>query len=489
LPSCTNDPPENDTSFAVTDQPTKPQGSEVISEAELPEKLRTLWNKGLAALDVNNFDYTISLLQAVLKEEPRFLDGRKRLREAEVRKKEGESKRFGISKTGGISAMKLQPMVKSNPQAAIVQLEKEVLASEPHNPQGNQLLFEAAMRAEMPMTAGFALETLVKGNPENLKYMHQLGDFYMEHGIFDQAAQVFGQILQRDPTDLNANQKEKNASARSSMAKQNYGGDDFRKNLRNADQAAKLEQENRSGMTADQLADRISFLQAKYAENQNDFATVKALASLYEESEDYDQALSFYAWAHQLSNNDSTLEKKILEVQELQRAQKLKEFEAWLAANEGHEDYEAVKADYIAFKRQRSETQIQEFADQVEKNPTDNAIRFKYGQALFEADMLKEAIPQLQRAQQSPNLRIKAMLMLGKCYDGRGMYDLAVDQLQRAAGELQVMDETKKELLYNLGLVQMKMGNKQAAMDSMKQIYAVDYGYKDVAALVESSYA
>lgn len=473
----------------MTEQPSTPQGSEVLTEAELPEKLRTLWSKGLAALDVGNFDYTISLLQAVLKEEPRFLDGRKRLREASVRKKEGESKRFGISKSGGISAMKLQPMVKSNPQAAIVQLEKEIFATEPHNPQANQLLFEAATRAEMPMTAGFALETLVKGNPENTKYMHQLADYYMEHGFYEQAGQVYGQILQRDPTDLQANQKEKNAAARSSMAKQNYGGSDFRKNLRNADQAAALEQENRSGMTADQLAERIAVLQAKYAEDQNNFATVKALAAVYEESEDYDQALSFYAWAHQLSNSDATLERKILEVQELQRGQKLKEFEAWLVGNEGHEDYEAVKADYTAFKRQRSESQIQEFADQVERNPTDNGLRFKYGQALFEADMLKEAIPQLQRAQQSPNLRIKAMLMLGKCYDGRSMFDMAVDQLQRAASELQVMDETKKELLYNLGLVHVKMGNKEASMDCMKQIYAVDYGYKDVAERVESSYS
>jgi len=224
--------PGNDKISTVTEQPSNPQGSEVISEAQLPEKLRTLWSKGLAALDVGNFDYTISLLQAVLKEEPRFLDGRKRLREAAVRKKEGESKRFGISKGGGISAMKLQPMVKSNPQAAIVQL-REIFATEPHNPQANQLLFEAATRAEMPMTAGFALETLVKGNPENTKDMHQLADYYMEHAFYEQAGQVYGQILQRDPTDLQANLEGKECRRPvSSMAKQNYGGSDFRKSLR-----------------------------------------------------------------------------------------------------------------------------------------------------------------------------------------------------------------------------------------------------------------
>jgi tetratricopeptide (TPR) repeat protein len=349
-------------------------------------------------------------------------------------------------------------------------------------------LFEAASKAGMPMTAGFALETLVKGNPENTKYLHQLGDYYIEQGFWDQATAIFGQIVQRDPTDLTAAQKEKNAAARASMAKQSYGEGDFRKNLRNADQAAKLEQENRSGMTADQLADRIATLLAKYAEDQNDLATVKALADLYEQSEDFEQAYSFFAWAHQLSNSDATLERKTLEMQERIRTRQLQQFEEWLAANEGHEDYEAVKADYQAFKRQRSESQIQEYADQVERNPTDNALRFKYGQALYEAEMLKEAIPQLQRAQQSPNLRIKAMLMLGKCYEGRGMFDLAVGQFQGAVSELQVMDDTKKEALYQLGLVHDKMGNKPAALECWKQIYAVDYGYKDVAARVEGSY-
>ncbi len=473
----------------MTDQTNTPQGSEVVGETDLAPNLIPLWEKGKAALDVNNFDYSITLLQAVLKEEPRFLDGRKRLREAAARKKDGESKRFAIAKGGGISAMKLQPMVKSNPQAAIVQLEKEVLASEPYNPQGNQLLFEAASRAGMPMTAGFALETLVKGNSENTKYMHQLGDFYMEHAFFDQAAAIFGQILQREPTDLTANQKEKNAAARSSMARQNYGDGDFRKNLRDADQSAKLEQENRSGMTEEQLAERIAFLQASYAEDQNNLATVKALAELYEQSEDYDQSLSFYTWAFQLSNSDSTLERKVIDVQEMQRARKIQEFEAWLASNEGHEDYEVVKADYLEFKRQRSESQIEEYASQVERNPTDNTLRFKYGQALYEAEMLKEAIPQLQRAQQSPNLRIKAILMLGRCYEGRSMNDLAISQFQTAVSELQIMDETKKEALYQLGLIHEKMGHKEAALEALKQIYAVDYGYKDVASRVESSYS
>ncbi len=477
--------PDNNLATPSID-PTQAEGSEVVTEDQITPKLRQLFMKGVSALDQKNFDYTINLLQAVLKEEPRFLMGRRRLREASIKKKESENKRLNI-KTGGIGAMKLQPMVKKDPAGAIVALEKEVLGAEPYNPQGNQLLFEACKLANMPMTAGFALETLVQGNPENTKYMHQLGDFYMDHGFWEQASIVFARITTFDPTDLNATQKEKNATARSSMDKQK--GKSLRDNMRDAEGAAELEKQNRSGMTREQLEEQIVSYQGKYAENQNDLATVKILANLYEQMEDFDNALVYYEWAHTLSNGDVSLEKKVIETRETQRNRKIREYETWLGENEGHADFETVKADYDEFRGGHFKAQIDAYQEQVDRNPTDNGLRFKLGQAFFEAGELKDAIPQLQRAQSSPNLRTKAMLLLGKCYEGRNMNDLAIDQFQKAATELQIMDDTKKELLYSLGLIHDKVGDKAAALECMKEIYAVDYGYRDVADRVESSYS
>lgn len=464
-----------------------PGASEAVEVHELPPKLSSLWDRAQQALELKNYDYVMNLLQAVLKEEPRFLSGRKRLREAAIRKRDAQGRRAGLGSTAGISAMKIQPLVKKDPAAALVQIEKDVLAAEPTNPQGNQLLFEAATRMNMPMTAGFALEILVQGNSENTRYKHQLGDFYMEHGFMEEAARVYGSIVAQDPTDLQANQKEKNAAARASMAKQKYEGS-VRDNLRDAEQAAQLEAMSRAGMTDEQREERIALLLSKYATNQNDVSTVRALADLYEQKEDFDQALAFYEWSIALSPGDPALEQKVVEVRETQRRRKLTELEQWLAANEGHPEYESVKASFDQFAQTHYQTQIEDYRLQVERNPTDTNLRFKYGEALYQAGLMKEAIPELQRAQQSPSLRIKAMLMLGKCYEKRNMNDLALDQLQRAADELKVMDGTKKEILYTLGLVYEKIGNAAKHLDCMKQIYATDYGYRDVSERVERSY-
>jgi hypothetical protein len=68
------------------------------------------------------------------------------------------------------------------------------------------------------------------------------------------------------------------------------------------------------------------------------------------------------------------------------------------------------------------------------------------------------------------------------------MLDLAMKQLEEAARELGSMDAMKKDIVYQLGLVYEEMGDREKSLAAMKQIYEADYGYRDVAERVESSY-
>jgi tetratricopeptide (TPR) repeat protein len=80
------------------------------------------------------------------------------------------------------------------------------------------------------------------------------------------------------------------------------------------------------------------------------------------------------------------------------------------------------------------------------------------------------------------------MNLLGRCYSDLGMLDLATKQLEEASREILAMDTMKKEIVYNLGLAYERMGESEKSLSCMKQIYEADYGYKDVATRVESSY-
>lgn len=80
------------------------------------------------------------------------------------------------------------------------------------------------------------------------------------------------------------------------------------------------------------------------------------------------------------------------------------------------------------------------------------------------------------------------MTLLSLCFRAKGMLDMAAKRLEEADAELRAMDDSKKDILYNLGLIYEDMGDKAKAIDAFKKIYEVDYGYRDVARRVEDSY-
>jgi tetratricopeptide (TPR) repeat protein len=163
--------------------------------------------------------------------------------------------------------------------------------------------------------------------------------------------------------------------------------------------------------------------------------------------------------------------------------------EEFLSTHSARDEVHAQKAERLrAAKLSRAEIVIADTQDRVKRNPTDLQLRYELGESLFNAARFREAVPELQRARQNPHARLKAMNILGCCYGQLGMLDLAMKQLEEASQEIVGMDEMKKEVVYNLGLVYERMGNADKAIACMKQIYEVDYGYRDVAQRVESSY-
>src|SRR5436189_5668040 len=103
----------------------------VKTEKELSESLRALWLKVVAAIELRNFGYAISLLQEILQKEPEFLTGRQLLRRAEVTKSKSAKKSFFNISTAPIGVMKAQRAIKKHPQRAVEILER-FLEDEPN---------------------------------------------------------------------------------------------------------------------------------------------------------------------------------------------------------------------------------------------------------------------------------------------------------------------------------------------------------------------
>lgn len=462
----------------------------IKTEQELTEAQRSHWLKAVAAIELRNFGYAISLLQGVLKQEPEFLTGRQLLRRTEITKAKAEKKGFFNVSTASIAVMKAQRELKKDPKRTVELIEK-VLEDEPFNRQANMLLKEAAVAAGWSEIGVLALQTLLEEKPRDVKILHELGRLFHQVGDNEAEVDVYNRISEADPTDAEALRLGKDAAARGSMKTGGWTqAESYRDLIKDKQVAVSLEQQNRMALTGDSLDQQIAETYARHQAEPQNVDHARQLAALSEEKEDFESAVAWYRYASELTQGtDTGLLRKAADLGMKRSEQEIGEHERFLAEHAPDDEGYAEHATALEkTRRERSCILIEEARKRSDRNPTDLRLRFELGEHLLNAGQFREALPELQRARQNPNARLKAMNLLGRCYGQLGMLDLAAKQLEEAKREILTMDPMKKEIMYNLGLVYEQMGDAAKSIECMKQIYEVDYGYRDVAPRVENSY-
>ena len=463
----------------------------VKTEKELNETQRNHWLKAVAAIELRNFGYAISLLQAILKQEPQFLTGRQLLRRAEVTQHKAAKKSFFNISSAPLAVMKAQREIKKDPKHAVEMAEK-VLEDEPYNKQANLVLKEAAIAAGWPEIGVFALQTLLEENPRDVKILHELGRVHHDLGQSEQEVEIYNRISEIDPLDAEALRLGKDASARASMSSGGWTqAESYRDLIKDKDLAVSIEQQNRMALSGESLNQQLVETYARHQAEPQSVDHARKLGALYEQKEDFENAIAWYQYAAQLTNqSDAGLVRKVSDLNMQRWEREIAEHEQYLATHTPSDEHFAEKQNALATrKKKRAEMLIEDARKRVDRNPTDLQLRFELGEHLLSAGEFKEAVPHLQRARQNPNARLKSMNLLGRAYGELGMLDLAAKQFEEAAKEISGMDALKKEIVYNLGLVYARMGEAEKSIACMKQIYEADYGYRDVAERVETSYA
>jgi tetratricopeptide (TPR) repeat protein len=458
-----------------------------ITDKELPQNVKAYWLKALSAIEVKNHAYAVTLLQAVIKDNPGFLQGRELLRKCEGIVTGGPKKKqkiFGMESGG--PGMKLQGAVKKDPAGAVALIEKE-LEKDPFNDGLNDLLHECFLKMELFDSAAFALETLRKSHPDNTKNMHKLALYYLERQRADLAGDVYNDILKATPTDSIAVKGSKDCAAKHSMQRQKWDeNSSVRDLMKDQSEFQDLETASRAGMTKDQMIEKRDRLINRYNEDPNNLGNAKELANVFEQMEDWENAMTFYDWAFTLSNGDAALKSKGRQMSDKHIATQMASLQAAVDADP---DNAELRAQLDEVLQARALEMVANAKQRVDENPTDPQLRFELGTALFNAGDHSAAIPHLQQAKTNPHIRTKVLLLLGRTFKAKSMFDLALKQLSDALADLHGMDNTKKEVLYDKGLIHDEMGDSASALDCFKQIYEVDYGYRDVATRVESSYS
>jgi tetratricopeptide (TPR) repeat protein len=287
----------------------------VKTEKELTEAQRALWLKTMAAMELRNFDYAISLLQSILKQEPQFLTARQLLRRAEVTKQKAGKKSFFNISTAPIAVMKAQREIKKAPQHAVEMIEK-VLEEEPYNRQANLVLKEAAVAAGWPEIGVFALQTLLEENPRDVKLLRELGQLYHATGQSEQEVEVYNKITEIDPLDANALRLGKDASARASMSAGGWTqAESYRELIKDKEAAISLEQQSRIQLTGEPLDQQIAEVEKQQKAQPKNVDLARRLGALYEKKDDIESAIRCYQTAVDLTGaSDAGLIRKVADL-------------------------------------------------------------------------------------------------------------------------------------------------------------------------------
>ncbi|MFA7158708.1 MAG: tetratricopeptide repeat protein [Kiritimatiellia bacterium] len=458
-----------------------------VSEANISRRTRELFDKGLVAMERDNLPYAMDMFMAVLETEPRFLKCRKFLRASAV-KHMNQTKGAGVSHImttlAGLPQMISARMaIRSGDAIRALGIAEKLMRTDPLNMQFVRLLCSAAQKAGMPEVAIHTLNFVREYYQQDVALLRDLGALYMAADQPEEARKCFEAIVALRPNDGVALQALKNAMARETMVK---GGWDesakdgsYRKVIKDIKQAEVIEADNKAVRDEANTEMLIRDTEKKLKLEPENVNYRRALARLYVQVSRFDDAIRILEEAKRATGStDPQLDQAMTEI-------KLMQFDEDIKQCRQNGDM----AGAAAREKERQSFHFSNVQVRVERYPNDLALRFEYGQLLYENGQYNEAIQQFQMSQRNPKLHTQSLYFLGLCFMQKSQYDMAREQLEKAAEELTVMNDLKKEVYYQLGTLLEKTGKfEEAANRYFKDIYQNDISFKDVAAKIEKSY-
>lgn len=459
-----------------------------VPVASLDPRYQKLIENARVALDRGNLDYTLEVAAQVLKTAPGCLPVRKLQRVAQL--KQAKGKGGFMSKT--ISGLSSAPFMfgggKKDPAKQLESAEG-LLAKDPTNVAALKMLAEAAGGLGFLETVAFALDAVRELEPGNRANLLALGEAWLAAGKPADALKIADEILRSKPMDADAQTLMRKASIAQTVTKGNWEGQgSFRDKLKDEAQAVSLEQAAKvvaSGDMTQRLLDEALALVAKEPTNLNHYRSV---TQAYQKLGNLEEALAWVRKARQqpAGGADTSLEKQETELATTVIEKHLKAAEAALAAAPNDP---AAKAKMEAARAELADFKLTEAKRYVERYPNDYAARFSLGTLLLDIGQTDAAIAQFQQAQKGPQVRVASLVGLGRCFKAKKLFDLAVAQLSTAKAEIAQMDDTKKDVIYELGTCFELMGKADAAIAEFKAIYSEDIGFRDVAEKINAFYS
>ncbi|MDA7757304.1 hypothetical protein N8920_05340 [Opitutales bacterium] len=456
-----------------------------ISELD-PRQIRQLEAADKAM--TSNPSYSLEIYAAVLKLTPGCLELRKKLRMLQLRMAQNSTK--GLSGLlGKVTAAPFMLRGKNDKDPAqTLSKAEDLIERSVGNALAHQMLADAARNLGMKQTAVFGLETIRQINPKDLKNLKQLGDAYLEVGDTEKTIAIGNEIQKINPNDGDAEDLMKRASVAVAMNKGKWEeSEDFRNQLKDEAEAQSLEQASKTVNNSKGLEELIRQAYAKWEEEPDNLNHYRQLSDYYHRYGDLENAI---AWIQEARKQESG--KADVSLEEKERNLTLEYFDdvidQWEKQYHQNPNDSGIKSSWEEAINNRKLYQKSQLESLVQRYPNDFGYRYELGVLLFEEEDYETCLAHFQLAQKNAKVRLDAILYLGRAYSRKNFHDLAIEQFNLLKTEIQIMDERKKEAIYELGCCYESMNKGEEAMEEFKLVYSSDISFRDVADKINAFY-
>ncbi len=472
---------ENNTPTEVIEATMKDLDPRLIRQLESAEK----------SLDKNP-SYVMDICLTILKKYPSCVEVRKILRQAQFKKygKGNPIAKFSAAIQGLIFSMQAGAKLKKGEALEVMAEAEKLLCACPENEGALKTLATAAASLEYWGTVAEAYQAISQFKPNDEKTLLSLADAFVKSKQPDAAMQVCEKILRKNPANGDAQALARSASVIKTMDKGKWEDTNTSatEKVKDAQETLNRQKETSSVNDEETLERMVERLAAQIQTDPENINLYREICGHLRTLKRFDDALDYVRKARQqpLGKGDTTFEKMEQGFLVASMDNRIANLKKKLEENP---DDVAVKAELVDLQKKEHDLKLENAKQMVERYPNDFNYRYELGMLLFSDGNLDEAIMQFQISQRSPKVRLQSLLGLGRAFTSGKKYDLAVDQLETAKKESKIMNESKKEIIYELGTAYELMGKSEQAFNEYKEIYSADISYRDVAAKINNYYS
>lgn len=446
---------------------------------DISSSLRTAFQKANDVMRKNNAEYAVELLKSIVQKEPTFMEAREALRVQEKIKSDnlGAFAKIIANIKIGMTVAKGRAKVKKAPQEAMA-IAEEALSMNLYSPPALNLLADAAQEAGAHFIAVEALEIIDELQPKNEVNLRKMTKVYESNGQGREVLRVWQRISELKPNDLEVQQKLRGAAALASMQDGKWEEEgDFKDKLKDKEESVAIEQDDKIARSEDDIAAMIERLE-KQLESDDSVDVLRKIADYYYRAGRFDDAINAN---NKIVEKMGTLDPAV--DRSIEKAN-VGKFNIAIEAKKA----EGAEAEAQDLENQKYNYRLERAVDRVNKYPNDTELRYNLAIVYWEGSHVDNALEQFQIAQKNPHHRLSAIVYLGRCFHAKGQLDMAIEQFEKAIGEMHTMDKAKMGALYYQGITYEDSGSDDKALECFKQIYQANVNYMDVAERIQKFY-